>query len=457
MKLSPALRPHIGILLVIFICSINGSFLAQDNQKIDWLKDLEYLKTELPLLHSNLFFDVSQDEYNASIENLKKQAGIISDDAMYIKIQQLIVRMGDSHTSTGFISKLPQQYLPIVLYAFSEGIFIVGVMDIDESIMGNKLISINGHPLNTVMDSLKTLYVAENESWHKRKITSIMANYSVLKYFGFVNKEKVKLQLENYYGISEEVVVKPVEIDEIKAEDLEFIKFSGRKNKRPKTTEIFGHKYMPKDSMYFVIYNRCTGRENEQMNAIRDSMEMDMNDYCTRASMKNEKTKVKKDVKPLPYFRLFRDSIFQTVQSQPIKKLVFDLSQNSGGITSQGSLMIAKLAQMVDTTKTKVYVIVGRKTFSAGLIHAMELKRLLNATIVGEPTGGKPSFFGGSDSRYLPSSCLRVSFAQSQRKTTLDQAFSSANTLTPDVIFPVTFESTTSGIDPIFTWILNQK
>lgn len=78
--------------------------------------------------------------------------------------------MGDSHTSTGFISKIPQQYLPLVLYAFEEGMFIVGVMDIDESIMGNKLISINGYPLNTVIDSLKTLYVAENESWHKEKL-----------------------------------------------------------------------------------------------------------------------------------------------------------------------------------------------------------------------------------------------------------------------------------------------
>ena len=86
--------------------------------------------------------------------------------------------------------------------------------------------------------------------------------------------------------------------------------------------------------------------------AIIDSMEINMNDPCTVASIKKEKTKVKKDVKPLPYFRLFRDSVFQTIQVQPIKKLVFDLSQNGGGNTSQGSLMIERLAQMVDTTKT---------------------------------------------------------------------------------------------------------
>lgn len=444
-----------NVILLHFLV-LTSSF-SQSKDIIDWKTDLEYLKTELPIMHSNLFFQVSQAEYNAAIENLKEQSGTISNEAMYIKIQQLLVRLGDSHTTTGFISKLPEKYLPIVLYVFDEGIFIVGVKDIDESIMGNKLISINGHPLNSIIDSLKTLYVAENESLHKKNIAGIITNYSVLKYFGFVKEEKVRLQLENYYGISEEMVVKPVEITEFTSEDMEFIKFSGRKNKRPKTKEIFGHKYLPKDSLYFVIYNRCTGRENEQMIAIRDSMEINMNDPCTLASIKNEKSKVKKEVKPLPYFRLFRDSVFQTIQVQPIKKLVFDLSQNGGGNTSQGSLMIERLARMVDTTKTKVYVIVGRRTFSAGLIHAMELKRLLNATILGEPSGGKPNFYGGSDSRYLPNSCLRINFARSHRKTTSDESESNANTLMPDVIFPVTFQSTTSGTDPIFNWILQQK
>lgn len=81
-------------------------------------------------------------------------------------------------------------YLPIVLETFDEGIFIVGTVDIDENMMGNKLISINGHPIETIVDSIKTLYVAENDSWHKRNVTNYLINYDILKYFGFVDKEK---------------------------------------------------------------------------------------------------------------------------------------------------------------------------------------------------------------------------------------------------------------------------
>jgi hypothetical protein len=434
----------------------NISIYAQETQKIDWQKDLDYLKNELPILHSNLFFQYSQVSYESDLESLKNQIGVISDETMFIKIQQLLSKLGDSHTTSNFLYKLPRMYLPIVLENFAEGIFIVGTVDIDENMMGNKLISINGHPIEIIVDSIKTLYVAENDSWHKKNVTNYLINYDILKYFGFVDNEKVKLQLENYYGIPDEKTVKAVQEEDIDREDVEYIKFSGRKNRRPRTRAIFGHKYLPKDSLYFVMYNKCTGREVEQMNAIQDSLNIDMNEYCTTQPKKEKKSKEKTEVKPLPYFRHFRDSVFQVIKNQPIKKLVFDLSRNGGGSTSQGTAMIEKLSQMIDTTKTKVYVIVGRRTFSAAIVHTMELKRLLNATVIGEPTGGKPSFYGGVDTRYLPSSCLRIGFSRSHRKTTLDEATANANTIIPDVLFPVTLQNYTSGTDAIYDWILKQ-
>jgi hypothetical protein len=455
MKIFKSININVGILLISFLFSL--SVYAQDSEKIDWLKDLDYLKNELPMLHSNLFFQYPQASYESDIESLKKQIGALSDETMFIKIQQLLVKCGDSHTSSNFLDKLPKMYLPIILETFEEGIFIVGTVDIDENMMGNKLISINGHPINTIIDSIKTLYVAENESWHKRNVTNYLVSFDILKYFGFVDKEKVKLQMENYYGIPDEKMVKAIHVEDIDKDDVAYIRFSGRKNKRPRTSAIFGHKYLPKDSLYFVMYNKCTGREVEQMNAIQDSLNKDMNEYCTPQLKVDKKSKDKMEVKPLPYFRNFRDSVFQVIKNQPIKKLVFDLSRNGGGMTSQGTTMIEKLAQMIDTTKTKVYVIVGRRTFSAAIVHTMELKRLLNATIVGEPTGGKPSFYGGTDSRYLPSSCLRIGFARSHRKTSLDVETANANTIIPDVIFPVTLTSITSGTDAIYDWILKQK
>ncbi len=449
-------KGRIFILVLILWQSVGGN--SQSENKIDWQTDLEYLKTELPLLHSNLFFQIDKAVFDCEINQLKAIAPRLDDESMIIKIQQLLVKVGDSHTSSNFKEKLPDLILPFIVYYYEEGLFITGVMDGDDSVLGNKIISINDYPLSTVLDSMRTLYVAENGSWHKLNVPRYLCHFPFLQYFGFAKNKKVKIMTENYYGIQKEITVKPIEGKDIEIDDYSYVRYSGSKNKRPKTSAIFGHTYFAKDSTYFILYNKCTGREYQQIHAIQDSMHQSPTDQPCGALLNKTalNTALKKPVTVYPYFRNFRDSVLNSIRSLPIKKLVVDLSNNSGGYTSQGSMMIERMVPLIDTNLTKVYVIIGRRTFSAGLIHAMELKRKFNATLIGEPTGGKPTFYGGTDTRYLPSSCLNISFARSLRKTSADSTVENLNTLNPDVIFLPTFESKTSGIDPIFEWIKKQ-
>ena len=234
----------------------------------------------------------------------------------------------------------------------------------------------------------------------------------------------------------------------VEENEINYIRFSNKKIKRPSTRSIFSHKYFGIDSTYYILYNKCTGREDQQMSAIFDSMQLSHS--CLKSSVTPSR--------PLPYFRNFRDSVIGTIQSKPIKKLVFDLSRNTGGNPNQGTIMFEKIAELTKSNKNlKVYVIVGRNTFSAGIIHALELKRLFNATIIGELTSGKPNFFGGTDSRYLPGSCLKVNFAKYYRKMRKEIKDDEPTTLMPDVFFAVKFQDVVSGNDPVFNWINAQN
>ncbi|MBK9735503.1 MAG: hypothetical protein IPO92_11240 [Saprospiraceae bacterium] len=386
----------------------------------------------------------------SEINQLIKLSGTISDDAMMIKILQLLVKVGDSHTSSNISNSIPNTFLPINLYMYDEGIFILGTADGDQTILGNKLVAINDFPMARITDSLSTLFVAENEGMFKTNVVKWLIYYPILQHFGFCTSEKITITSENYYGIPMSTVIRAKEFESVDPDDWDYVRFSGRnKVRRPYTKNIFDQKYIKKDSTYFIIYNKCTGREIELVNAIMDSME-----YKTNCNIKlPTKTKDKITQKPpLPYFRVFRDSIILTLKTKPIRKIVFDLSQNGGGVASQGSKLIELMSEMLSKdTLIKVYVIVSRKTFSAGIIHAMELKRTCNATILGEATSGKPNFFGSTESYYLPQSCLRINFARSFRKTTENES----NTLVPDVVFPMRFQNIISGIDPVYAYIKN--
>ena len=70
MKISSAIAKIISISMVIAL--FQATTLAQDINKIDWVKDLDYLKNDLPVMHSNLFFQYPQSLYNEDIEKLKK-------------------------------------------------------------------------------------------------------------------------------------------------------------------------------------------------------------------------------------------------------------------------------------------------------------------------------------------------------------------------------------------------
>jgi len=430
--------------LIIFYYCLPISGWGQSIEIIDWKTDLNYLKTVLPALHSNLFNKITAEEFNAGIDRLIAKSEKIAHDDMIIKIEQLLVKVGDSHTGSNFLNRISKKILPFVLYQYEEGIFIVGATEEEKAILGNKIIGFNGIDIRQIMDSLKTVIVAENESIIKARMPALLINFTLLHHFGFAKNETITVQSENYYGIPTEFKIKAVSKDDSDEIDFNYVRFSSKKLQRPSTRAIFGHKYINLDSTLYILYNKCTGREDQQMNAIADSMQM--SHTCLKSNQP--------DTKPLPYFRNFRDSVLAIIQSKPLKKLVIDLSRNTGGNPSQGTRMFEKITELTKSNNDlKVYVIVGRSTFSAGIIHALELKRLLNATILGEPTSGKPNFYGGIDSRYLPGSCLKVSFSRYYRSMIKEISDQEPLTLTPDVIFPLKFQDVVSGHDPVYHWI----
>lgn len=437
---------HILSIILIFGWRSNGQ------STIDWKKDIEFLKEELPIIHADLFHVYSKSQYESDLNALQLKSPKLTNIEMYFEIQKIIAKIGDSHTSTDFLNMIPKIYLPFKVYFFEEGPFIRQTTESDEAMLGQKLVAINKIPIKTIIDSVKTLLAAENLSWERKILPNYLFNFSILEYFGFAKNKTLSISTEDYYGIPKSFNVKAFEWSD--PDDIEFLKFSSKFTRRPRTKEIFGYKLLKNDSVLFVTYNKCTGREQQMMAQIRDSLSisesLNLCDNKTPIAIPKDK---KKDV-VLPYFRSFRDSIFKIIESKSIKKLVFDLSENTGGSTSQGSQMIEHLSKIIDKNRVKSYVIVSRNTFSAGLIHTMEAKRLLNAIIIGEPTGGKPSFYGGSDYNYLPSSCMKISFARSARKTTNDLELLQSETLNPDVKFPIRFSDIISGKDLEYEWIM---
>lgn len=412
----------------------------------DWTEDLDYLKNELPYLHTNLFESLPQADFNTGIDQLKNLNGKISDAAMSIKIQQLICKLGDSHTTLDYFDKLDRVYLPIGITFYQEGLFIMGDLEDNESILGKKIIKINGHSVTSIIDSLSTLIVVDGENSKKAKIPHLITLVPLLRHFGFLGDEqKIEVETENYYGIPSKTKVKILKSDDIDYDDFSSLRISKNKDQRPSTSKNFDFVYKKDRSTLYILYNKARSRETECTNCGYDSLALLSGCPLKKALKKT----------PLPSFRTFADSLISVMETTPVKKIVIDLSKNSGGVSSLASGLFGRMKSLLkNNPEVKVIVIIGRRTASAAVIHALELKRQLNAIIIGEASGSKVNFYGGTDSRTLSGSCLNLKFSRGYSRNVLNpEDFDKV--LTPDVIFEVRFSDKVSGIDPVYEWIKN--
>lgn len=412
--------PIIGFLLF-------QSIYAQKTTTIDWNTDLDFLAGQLSEKHYNLFAKRSKSDFLAEINAIKSATDRLTDLQVGLRLQQLIASMGDSHTSLNITQLVDRnKVLPLELNWLSDGLYIVKTTQANKELLGCRLLSVNGTPVSTVVDSLATLITVDNQAMLKSKVPHFFSFLQLLDYFGFTDEQPVKLGLVTQAGESKTYPIEPVSVNKISTvsfepESLPFY----LKNANVFFTDSYG----PEDKIYYLLYNTCWSRELE-------------------AKYGN-----KERAKKFPSFEEFEERAFQTLKKENVGKILFDLRMNGGGYSLQGTEFIEKLASFLKSNpEVKTYVVLGRSTFSSAILNAMDFKRLTNAVFVGEETSGKPNHFGEVKNFKLPTSKLTLNYSTKYFKETDEDV----NTIKPDVLIELSFADFAKGIDPVYEWIRKQ-
>ena len=413
----------IAITLVVCFCSCN----ILNNSKGDWESDLLYLKTELPKKHINLFSSKSKEDYFSGVDKIIDESHDLNDFQIGIKLQQLIASFGDSHSKIGWEQYLDKsKRLPLQLYWFSDGIYILGTTQNNLEILGQKIIQINGRSVETIVDSLRTLLTIDNEAVVKSSVPTLLTMVQVLEYFNFVNNDKVQLKIEDWEGYQKKYDINPAYMkreDRVML-DLDSVALCFRKEK-----VLFTDYYLEKNKIYYLQYNRCWSRELQ------------------------EEFGNKKNIDKFPSFEAFEKKVFKTINTAEIKKIVVDLRFNKGGNSIQGKKFIKKISSILEReANIELFVILGRFTASSAILNAMDLKKIPKAIFVGEETFGKPNHYGDVRNFKLPKSGLKINYSTKFFK----RVDVELNTLSPDVEIETSYDDFVKGIDPILEWIKGQ-
>ena len=393
--------------------------------KAQWREDLQYLARELPKRHKNLFHNVSREQFEKSVKELDEAIPALEDYQIVVRMLQITAKIGDGHT----VVVLPEwfKFLPLRLYWFGDRLRVTHAAEPYKEALGARVVKIGDVGVKEAKERLTATVLSEVESkneWYVLSVSaSLMSSPEVLQTIGIApDVERIPFTFETDAGkqFTMEVAslkriadassgaVKPSVsiLPAVKTEPLY----------RQKPNEEFWYVYLPDSQTVYVNFRRYP--------------------KCSLLGGCQE-----------------FDNLMKLVDERGATRLVFDLRGNFGGDSStvRRSLIPAIQKRAAINQKGRLFVITGRRTFSAALWNAIDFKKQTNAIIVGEPPGERPNSYSENDEMTLPNSRLVVSYSTKYYQF-LDE---DVPAFMPDKLIPPDWETYKAGRDPVMEWILS--
>ncbi|GAB4552233.1 MAG: S41 family peptidase [Anaerolineae bacterium] len=378
-----------------------------------WEQDVRYLAEQLPYLHVNAYHKTSEEAFQARAENLIAQIPTLNDEQIMVRLLELIALIGDGHT-TAYPADVPVNYGTIPLeMMWLDGRFLVTGADTPyEAAIGTELIQVGDRPVQAVYDALVPLISADNQSDLINNIPFMLRMPSILYGLDLIpSKTQVTLTFRDTRGEDFPLDVTPAPINR-----QTFVTLYNKLGLQPPPTAVdrslyYWYRHLPDQKVMYVQYNVC-------------------------AEM---------DAKPM---RAFVEEVFAIVDRENVERFILDVRYNGGGNQAVLNPMIEALkAHPTLNVDGRLFVFIGRGTFSSALQNAITLDKDTAAVLVGEPTGGKPNHYGEVRSFSLPNSGLHVQYATRYWRNYPD---GDPLSLEPEIAAPPTIESVLSGRDPAF-------
>lgn len=353
---------------ILFILLSIHTF-AQVLAKNDFIEDLAFLKKTLPTRHTNLFAKIDSPTFIAKIQGIENKVDRLNYETFTTELFKLTVAIGDEHT---FIEPKFTKILPIQFDFFKEGLFITAIDSAHSNLLQSQLIAINNKPTSEIVALFKEAIQSYNPSYFDDHFLHFINNPAFLKGLGITNSDE---------GAEFTIRGKDGKTTQVKLNSFPQATLANLKLALANSTLLAQKKkgnywfdYDKDKKVVYVNYNKCR---------VDDSYP----------------------------FEKFSTELFTAIDQYQPNKIVIDLRYNSGGNSAILDPFIDKIKQSYLNKKGKLFVLIGKQTFSSAVMNAIEFKRNSNAIFIGEPTGGNINHYGEVRGFALPKSKITIAYS----------------------------------------------
>jgi len=403
-------------LLILMALSCHG--LAQSVNHANWMEDLNFYKTNLQEKHIDLFHTISESEFDKELKKIISAIESKSEIDLIIDLMRLTQKIDDGHTALS-LRGVERHFFPIEIYKVENQWRVIKTTKKYKNLLGKVLTKIEDKEINSVASEV-----------------SQVAQY-------IENKQSADVRTGEYMTISELLFGLNIIQSPTKAQ-FTFLDTATGKEEAVNLKAINHEDYF--DNTQFESFHIST----PEIQKPRDSK----HDFLWFSPIKDtEGIYIKFESYPsFEEMESFSGKTLNFINEHEIKQVVIDLRNNGGGDFFVGTFLAyyLNLADSIDWN-SGVYVMTDKITFSAATINASQFQKILNAKIVGEPTGSNPTGYQDMGQFTLPNSGMIVTYSKRLFK------FQETETegIQPDVLIPYDWNSYSTGNDNMMAWIIN--
>jgi hypothetical protein len=333
-----------------------------------WSADIDALLDARDHVHPDGWHGMKREDWVVAADAVKSRIPSLTDDQALVELVRLAAMPSwngrDGHTGIFLTPGSGIHPYPVRLWRFSDGLVITAARATYEDLVGSRVTAIGGRPIDDVMRLAEPLSPRDNPS----SLRSFGPRYAgvseLLSGLGVIDRAgPASFSLVDRDGKARDVTIEPVTVED----DVAWHR--GQPLRLPSTdapwlrdqAKSLWWSYLADSRTLFVQYNAV----EPGINGIADEI-------LTRA---------KKD---------------------DVARVVVDLRHNGGGDNTTMGHFEDVLRDPAIDRPGRLFVIIGRITFSAAANFATDLERETGAIFAGEAMGGSPNLYGDSRQIHLP-------------------------------------------------------
>lgn len=392
---------------------------AQTLTKDDWIKDLDYLNSKIQK-QFNSFLPGIKTQFQTEIDELKRKVPTLEHHEISCEIMRVLATLRDGHTELNIgHSKVGFHRMPVLVYFFEGELRVVAAHEGYKELLGSSVKTIGEKPIEEVFETLKKRMSADNEMEYLHAGPNYLILTELMACMGYSDDPlEVNASFQLMSGVKKNYNFKGLTSKEYQDGPWEFVTKNDPPLYRSNTKHWYWYKWLPNADVMYVYLGRMNNQKGVQS--------------------------IKK----------FASELFDEIDQLQPSKLIIDVRRNNGGNYGLTRPIVDAIKERSWLNQNqKLWMITGRRTFSAASTMAIFLKKETETILIGEPGRTHPNLADNNEYMNLPNSDYLIEYT-----TRIKQHWPERPELTMipvDVEILPDFDSYKEGKDPVVEYILN--